>query len=57
VPNTTRRAGRYGVHAAFFDDEGEIWGCSGEPVRLEVESLEDQRDGLENDDRAPELSL
>jgi hypothetical protein len=39
-----RKAGRYGVHEVYYDDDGEIRSCSEEPVRLEAQSLEDLRE-------------
>jgi hypothetical protein len=39
----------------YYDDEGEIWSCSEEPVRLEAERLEDLREDLENYDCAFQL--
>ena len=39
-----RKAGRFGIHEVYYDDEGEIWSCSEEPVRLEAESQEDLRE-------------
>jgi hypothetical protein len=50
-----RKAGRYGVHEVYSDEDGEIWGCSEEPVRVEAESLEDLREDLEYYDYALEL--
>jgi hypothetical protein len=28
-------AGRYGIHEAYYDNDGEIWSCSEDPVRAE----------------------
>jgi hypothetical protein len=43
------------IHKVYYDDDGEIWSCSEEPVRLEAESLESLREDLENYDYALEL--
>jgi hypothetical protein len=41
----------------YYDDDGEIWGCSEEPVRLGADSLEDLREDLENYDYALEFPV
>jgi hypothetical protein len=39
---------RYGIHEVYYDELGEIWTCTEEPVYPEGETLEELRTDLEH---------
>jgi len=36
----------YGIHEAFYDDKGRVWGVTERPVEVDGDSLEDLKVGL-----------
>ena len=49
--------GRYAIHEVFYDEEGESWTCSEDPVCPEGDTLEALREELEHYQRALEWSV
>ena len=44
--------GRLAIHEVFYDEQGEIWTCTEEPVYPEGDTLEELRTDLEHYQRA-----
>ena len=48
------RDGRYAIHEVFYDEDGEPWTCTEDPVCPQGGTLEALREELEHYKRAPE---
>ena len=52
-----RKDGRYAIHEVFYDEHGEPWACSEDPVCPEGNTVDSLREELEHYQRALELPV